>query len=280
MRMSILGALSKSHLSLQETPDDGGRTMSTGRCDVCGTPMPVVRKPANLRQALWGGWTCPNCHSEFDRWGRNLGLASLPRTTRTLDNVSYASSPGGIVLSDDRLRRLRPDLYGLGQRLGELVGLAFPQRTYLREHLQNGDSRAAVVVSVDPLLVAAYSDELDCVALLRFPGEFVADYKPEIGTRLLTVNTYRRGTEVDTDLAPGPRDRGSWSGFHPVIADFVSDDEPTIDARKDAITEDEWERTYKLGCRYLHDHPGKARDGRPVFAGAPAGGDRGRADDI
>ena len=59
-----------------------------------------------------------------------------------------------------------------------MLHLVVPQRTYLKEQLLHGDSRAAVVVSVDPLLlVAAYTDELDCVALLRFPdSEFVEEY--------------------------------------------------------------------------------------------------------
>src|SRR5215469_12685295 len=30
-------------------------------CPACGSPMPVVRHPRSLRQALWGGWTCEKC---------------------------------------------------------------------------------------------------------------------------------------------------------------------------------------------------------------------------
>jgi hypothetical protein len=39
-------------------------------CEQCGTRMPAVRVPANGRQALWGGWTCPECGLELDKWGR------------------------------------------------------------------------------------------------------------------------------------------------------------------------------------------------------------------
>lgn len=41
-------------------------------CTQCGTPMPMVRKPANWRQALWGGGTCPECGFELDKWGRPI----------------------------------------------------------------------------------------------------------------------------------------------------------------------------------------------------------------
>ena len=61
----------------------------------------------------------------------------------------------------------------------------------IAEHLEHGDSRAAIVVSTDPeLLIAAYTDELDCVAMLRLPKEpLVSKYSLLRGSRLLTVNT-------------------------------------------------------------------------------------------
>lgn len=41
-------------------------------CPGCGAEQPRVRKPNNLRQALWGGSTCLNCGCEMDRFGRKL----------------------------------------------------------------------------------------------------------------------------------------------------------------------------------------------------------------
>jgi hypothetical protein len=38
------------------------------KCPNCYAPLPTVRKPQNLNQVLWGGWTCKNCGSEFDKW--------------------------------------------------------------------------------------------------------------------------------------------------------------------------------------------------------------------
>ena len=239
-------------------------------CDGCGTKMPTLRKPANWRQALWGGWSCPNCGTEFDRWGRNLGETSSRRETWTLSTPFFALSPGQLTLSDGKLRALRPDLYTLGQRLREMVGLEFPQRTYLSEQLQHGDSRAAVVLATDPLLVAAYTDELDCVAILKFPEELVEEYRLQVGTKLLTVNTYRSQPEIDADLIPGPKATRNCSGFNPLIADFVSDDAERLKTRKKEISKEEWQRTYHLGREYIKARPGVARDGRPVHVGEPA----------
>jgi hypothetical protein len=39
-------------------------------CPRCNTPLPQVRKPQSLRQAMWGGGTCPACGLETDKWGR------------------------------------------------------------------------------------------------------------------------------------------------------------------------------------------------------------------
>ena len=41
-------------------------------CAVCGQALPLVRRPSNRRQFLWGGWTCPNCGTEVDRRGGEL----------------------------------------------------------------------------------------------------------------------------------------------------------------------------------------------------------------
>ncbi len=40
-------------------------------CFSCGTVAPAVRRPRNLRQALWGGWTC-DCGIELDKWGSKV----------------------------------------------------------------------------------------------------------------------------------------------------------------------------------------------------------------
>jgi hypothetical protein len=223
----------------------------------------VLRKPSNLRQALWGGWTCPHCRGEFDRWGRRTAPV----------RPAFATDPGGLAVSPDKLRVLRPELFGASGLIHGLkvrVGLEWDQLGYIDEHLGNGDSRAAVVMSTGPLLVAAYTDELDGVAVLRFPGEFVDEYQLRPGSRLLTVNTYTNLAEPDEDVVPGPKASGRWNGFNPIIADFVSDDLERIEELKHKIEPEEWQRAQKMGEAFLRRWPGVARDGRPVLSGIDA----------
>jgi hypothetical protein len=46
--------------------------MPRRKCPECGEQLPRFRSPANARQGLWGGWTCPKCGCEVDRRGRKV----------------------------------------------------------------------------------------------------------------------------------------------------------------------------------------------------------------
>lgn len=193
----------------------------------------------------------------------------------TPEETAYASDPGKVALSDSKLRVLRPELYGIRGAWKSLlasVGIGYSERAYVREHLQLGDSRAAVVLSSNPLLVAAYTDELDCVAVLRFPDGFVPDCDVSEGSRLLTVNSYKDSTQYDPDLILGEHAIKRWSGFIPIVAEFVTEDLARVEARKTQIPEHEWQRAEAMGQEYVRLHPGVARDGRPGKSLTPAMG--------
>jgi hypothetical protein len=42
------------------------------KCPDCSQPLPRFRKPANISQALWGGWVCSRCGCKVDRRGRKV----------------------------------------------------------------------------------------------------------------------------------------------------------------------------------------------------------------
>ena len=48
--------------------------MSLGNkvCPKCATKLPMLRKPKNKDQAMFGGWTCKNCGIEIDKYGKEL----------------------------------------------------------------------------------------------------------------------------------------------------------------------------------------------------------------
>src|SRR5215217_7681664 len=196
-------------------------------------------------------------------------------STKTQDNDTQASHPGGLRVSQAKLRALHPELDSGVAWLRFITKVPiYSKRSFWRaripEHLLYGDSRAAVVVSTEPLLVAAYTDELDCIALLKFPDSFVSEYDLGVGSRLLTVNTYFYPDEPHADdLEIGPNAYGRYVNFSPFIADFLTDDVETVEQRKAEISEYEWRKTAELGNRYLDDRIAPPRDGRPLLSCLP-----------
>jgi hypothetical protein len=49
-----------------------GMPLKWPRCPQCGTSGPLVRAPRNIRQFLWGGCTCAQCGTEYDKWGKSV----------------------------------------------------------------------------------------------------------------------------------------------------------------------------------------------------------------
>ena len=41
-------------------------------CPSCNTPLTGTQKTRSLKQALWGGYICPACGAEIDKWGRQV----------------------------------------------------------------------------------------------------------------------------------------------------------------------------------------------------------------
>ncbi|MDP6046687.1 MAG: hypothetical protein QGG25_13850 [Phycisphaerae bacterium] len=182
------------------------------------------------------------------------------------DDTTQASDPVDIILDPSTLVRFKKELTIL-ERLRS--GL-FRSNALLDEHLGCGDSRAAVVVSIAPsLIVAAYTDEMDCVSLLEFPLEFVGLYGLSVGSRLLTVNTYCWGSGLASDLVAGPGTFNRYPNFFPMIAEFFSCDIPEIEKRKAAIDEDEWGRARAQGIDALENRRVTPRDGSPYRSSRP-----------
>lgn len=192
--------------------------------------------------------------------------------TRTLRDDTKAFDPGRLALSRAKLAALQPELLSplrwmfASKRLiaGHKKGREY-LLTHVEEHLMHGDSRAAIVVSIAPLRIAAYSGDIDCVALLHFAPGLATQHQLAVGQRMLTVNTYSaRALGVGRDLHEGPAATRIWGNFAPYIAELLSDDRERIEAHKATIGEPEWARAAELARRWVGEHGMLARDGRPL----------------
>ncbi|MEM1164531.1 MAG: hypothetical protein AAGJ28_26680 [Pseudomonadota bacterium] len=172
---------------------------------------------------------------------------------------AVASHPGKIDVSEPRLFRLMPSL-------------EFDEDTFVqvRYHLHVGDSRAALVASLEPLIVAAYSSDFDAVVPLEFPSRLIREFGLALGTRLVTVNTYLRGNELASDILRGDRATDDWHNCVPLIADFITDDSARLAELKSGIDEEEWQRAYRMAIAALKRANGRYRSGLPTQTEAPA----------
>jgi hypothetical protein len=188
---------------------------------------------------------------------------------KSIDENSYASSPGSVSISEEKLRNLRPDLYGVkGGIKGAIykILIGFTQKREIKEHIFYGDSQPGIVMSKIPLIIVAYSEDLDCIVPLKFPDEYAEKYMLEEKTRLITINTYMRGTEIQRDIILGPNNNQRWNGYSPIIGQFITDDIDILAKKKEDINEEMWDYVYKLGLEYREKHSNIYRDGRPIFS--------------
>ncbi|KAJ6628874.1 hypothetical protein B0H10DRAFT_102674 [Mycena sp. CBHHK59/15] len=189
---------------------------------------------------------------------------------------SRASAPGGLTASIYKIDKLEFISTGKKSNLGDhnqIYTLAL-----LINHLKYGLAEPAVVVSVTPewVKVAAYTCEFDAIVVLGFPTKAInliapGKTRPAVGTRLLVVSqfTYRANANtqgVQGDITPGPRTLDKWYNFHPLIAQYVTDDSHAElwKKRMDEVDEDLWGDVWEAWLAW------KAKHGETYFRlGAP-----------
>ncbi len=147
--------------------------------------------------------------------------------------------------------------------------MAYDMNTQLLGNiLLKGDTQPAVVCSLDPFIVSAYSDEFDAVIFLRFPKELAETYGLSAGDRLVTACNYvADGGKPAGDLFPGPSASGAYTDFVPVVQLFFAGKkqflfaggDDGIRARPSIFGENVWSRVDELTREYAQK--GLSRDG-------------------
>ncbi|MBQ7907771.1 MAG: hypothetical protein IJ309_07380 [Clostridia bacterium] len=174
-----------------------------------------------------------------------------------IDPNTVASVEGGIRLSHVKWFDIK-NIYSISmegrRRLRKIFSIE-------KECLFFGSVEPAVVVSVKPLLVSVYSEDMDAVLLLQFAPAYAEKYSLNVGSRLISVNTYGNDRALSNDIFVGERYSGDWTDFTPHVADFLSRDSKKIQAHKRSIPEERWAYVKTLGDKYLAEHAELARNG-------------------
>ena len=184
------------------------------------------------------------------------------------NDQSFATDSIKIELDIEKLRFLNPELFTLFQRLKyNLRDWGFDSDIeMISEHISFGDSQGAIVAQTDPLLIAAYNEDMDCVVMLKFEPKIQQKYQLQTGDRLVCVNTFYRDDEMQKDLIPGPNNSGIWNWVYPIIVDFVSSSHTIIEKRKQEIGDDGYDYIQRLAANYLKLKKGVFRNGKPSLA--------------
>lgn len=170
-------------------------------------------------------------------------------------------NPGKFKMDKKLVKQLRPDVYSFKQSLVDLGDVG----SMLKYAMKYGDTQPAIVVSVEPLLVACYAADMDAVALLCLPTEYgiLRDY--HVGTRLLTVNSYdldrQNRKRRSEDIFEGEHTSGRFRMYGPLIADLYTKNKKRLEAIKAQIPEEVWTYVEELGELYMTSNPGMARNG-------------------
>lgn len=127
--------------------------------------------------------------------------------------------------------------------------------------LRYGDTQPAVVVSVDPLLIAAYSDEMDAVIMLKFLKEFGDRHNLSVGSRLTTSCVYSYGNSVADDIHIGEKYSCQFSDFIPIVQLFLGKNDRKIIEKVNLFGEDIWQIVSQKADEYMRLYPDSFRDG-------------------
>jgi len=201
-------------------------------------------------------------------YGERIWWMSITDDTSPCGN----SDPLGASCCPKKFSRLQPELFGCrGWIRQPFLSPADREALIARtsDFLHFGDSRAAIVLSQSPLIVAAYCDEMDASILLRFPSFLVEEYNLEIGSRLVTANLHSdEGDRIASDISPGPNYRHQFNNLRPLIADFLARETDQVKARSRSIADAEYQRCMELGEKSLIARR-PIRSGRPLETGQP-----------
>lgn len=168
---------------------------------------------------------------------------------------------GDLKISKKMLKVACPSMFGLfGIKLTNF-------ETYKRmcEYISLGDTQPAIVYNISPFLVAAYSDEMDAVVMVRFDESLIERYNIVERQRMISVNIYTDGKsygmDIPKDIKIGSGYLNRWTDFTPHIGDLLSNNIEIIQNHKMNISEEKWHYVEQLAEEYAYNNPGIYRYG-------------------
>lgn len=177
--------------------------------------------------------------------------------------------PTGVTVSHEKFMRLNHALYNWvwGRPDPQSEQARWPTEQTYHEGIPEGELAPAVVVSLQPLLVACYDESFDAVMILQFEPWLAREYRLQVGSKLASAHHYvaaGEGTPAP-DLVQGGNSYTESVDFQPKVLHFLSDDEAAIARAMARIADSEWQTCWEIGLRFVRENPGVYRPGPPFL---------------
>lgn len=183
----------------------------------------------------------------------------LYKNHKYVNRDMYAENSGNMKISNLKWEEL-PTILQMTKKEQKFANKQFKK---ISEYVAGGDMQPAIVVKTSPLIISAYSDEMDAVVMLKFPSEFAKRYHLEEKMRLLTCNVYwpKDIFGVASDIIVGKNYLKRYRDVIPVLSLFFVDNERLYFKKVKKIKEEAWARTEELTIEYLKVKPNVVRNG-------------------
>ena len=176
----------------------------------------------------------------------------------TLDSSTRASHPGGVRVNPFRWLvqyPMWPLVWFFGAVFSAVVArieggdfwfataslvagnLVYWQR--VREHFLHGCANPAVIVSIEPMLIAVSTDlskgtgQYPAIKIIQKSLKTVCGQVPQVGARLVTVSVYQRGLDANLPC---------WVDFDPRPVEGATADQDSIQRVMSSLSDDEWKQ--------------------------------------
>lgn len=169
---------------------------------------------------------------------------------------TWASNPGRLMLSEIKFE----EISNIICKNPKEIKLLKKNKNKIIEHLRYGDTQPAIVVSTKPLIISSYSDELDCVVMLKYDEKIKEKYNLNIGNRLVTINLYSYETN-NSDLIIGENVTCEFKDVLPIVGLFLSDDEEKCNRKVYEVENKLWTVLQEKTLQYLKEKPNIYREG-------------------
>lgn len=175
------------------------------------------------------------------------------------DKTTFAENPGKVKLSSKKWKQIL-DILNLDKNAQKYYK---KQISKVKSYLAHGDTQVAIVMKLEPLLIATYSDEMDAIIMLKFPTIFKDIYNLEIGMVMATNNVYwpKNMFDIASDIFVGEYYGKVYRDVIPLISLFFAKDEEVVANNLKLLKKDLIERAKVLSVKYLEEHQDLMRDG-------------------